>query len=72
MSINIGTFDRILRAALGALLLWLALGSGVAAFDGGAVQIIAGLIGLVLLVTAALRICPLYALFGIRTCKVRG
>lgn len=51
---NIGNPDRMIRAIAGALLI-------VSAFIGGGW--IAGLIGLVLLGTAYLRFCPVYALF---------
>lgn len=63
---NESALDRILRAILGIALVivmftWL---SGVA-------QIIAGVVAAVLLVTAAVGFCPLYALLRIST-KSRG
>ncbi|MBK1724805.1 YgaP family membrane protein [Thiocystis violacea] len=51
---NIGNNDRLIRAALGAVLI-------ASVFFGG--HWIAGLIGAVLLGTAWFRFCPAYALF---------
>ena len=60
MKCNIGKTDRLLRIALGLLVL--ALG---AAFDS-----YWGLVGLVPLATGICRSCPLYSLFHIDTgCK---
>ncbi len=60
MTCNIGTADRIIRvlAGLGLLSLLVLL-------DGNARWL--GLIGLVPLLTAAVRFCPLYTVLGIRT-----
>lgn len=67
MSANVGTIDRIVRALLGAALLWLAFGSGLAMMDGVLKYVAAGA-GVVMLVVAAVRVCPIYAVLGIRTC----
>jgi hypothetical protein len=62
---NESTVDRVLRAVLGlGLLSLLAIGP----VPGWG---LAGLIGLVPLVTAALGSCPLYTLFGISTCPMK-
>jgi hypothetical protein len=55
---NLGTVDRSLRAILGAAGLLLA-------FVGPASPW--GYLGIVLLATAAIGFCPLYAVFGIST-----
>lgn len=68
MTVNVGTIDRILRAALGVVLLYLALFSGIAQFDGAAMKWGAIIVGVVMLVVAALRTCPIYSILGIRTC----
>lgn len=65
---NIGSLDRTLRFILGtALLASLFLphlsGKGIWPFALAAV-------GLVLLATAAFRVCPAYSLLGIRTCPL--
>lgn len=62
---NIGTTDRNLRLALGAILIALALLAGLA----GAWRIAALVVGTVMILTASLRICPLYTLLGLRTCR---
>jgi hypothetical protein len=63
MTPNIGTADRIVRllAGLGLLSLFFVL-------DGPARWF--GLVGLVPLLTAGVRFCPLYTVLGIRTCRV--
>jgi len=70
MTINVGTTDRILRAALGAVLLFLAFFSGLPAFDAGVLKYGAAIVGVVMLVVAAVRMCPIYSIFGIKTCRV--
>lgn len=70
MTVNVGTADRIFRAVLGVALLVLAFGGVSEIFASGALKWIAAAAGVVMLGTAALRSCPLYALFGIRTCKL--
>lgn len=70
MTINIGTTDRILRAALGAALLFLAYFSGLPSFDGGIVNYGAAIVGVVLLVVATERMCPNFSIFGIKSCRV--
>ena len=58
MTINVGTFDRILRVIGGlALLAWALLGTG----DWH----LLGWIGLVPLATAAIGWCPLYSILGV-------
>ncbi|WP_339766174.1 DUF2892 domain-containing protein [uncultured Pseudosulfitobacter sp.] len=70
MKTNVGTLDRILRAALGVALLWLAFASGFAVMDASAPKWIAAAAGLVMLGVAAVGTCPIYTVLGIRTCKV--
>jgi len=67
---NVGTVDRVLRAALGLVLLWLALFSGIPAVSAGWVQILLSVVGVVMLIVAAVRVCPVYSVLGIRTCPV--
>ncbi len=57
---NIGNNDRLIRAALGAVLI-------ASVFFGG--SWVGGLIGAVLLGTAWFRFCPAYALFDFSTDK---
>ncbi len=69
MTVNVGTLDRIARAALGAVLLYLAFLSGVPLFDGVIVKYAVAAIGVVMLVVSATRVCPIYSIFGIKTCR---
>jgi hypothetical protein len=69
MTINVGTIDRILRAALGVVLLYLAFFSGLPAFDTGILKYVAAIVGIVMLVVATVRMCPIYSIFGIKTCR---
>lgn len=61
MNTNVGTADRVIRVILG-----LALLSAIFLLDGKERWF--GLIGLVPLLTAAVKFCPLYTVLGIRTC----
>ena len=63
MKININTPDRIIRVVLGLLLVVLFF-----VIDGPWRWI--GLAGLVLLATAAMSWCPIYAMLGISTHKI--
>lgn len=69
MTTNVGTIDRILRAALGAVLLYLAFFSGVSLFATPVFKYGAAIVGVVMLATATLKLCPLYSVFGFKTCK---
>lgn len=62
MTPNVGTVDRVLRVLVGLGLLSLLV-----LLDGNARWF--GLIGLVPLLTAGIRFCPLYTLVGVRTGK---
>ncbi|MBV2361054.1 DUF2892 domain-containing protein [Thalassococcus sp. CAU 1522] len=64
---NVGTTDRTIRAIVGIVLLALAFTS-----LSGTLAWIAGIIGVVMLGTAALGTCPPYALLGINTCKLKN
>lgn len=60
--LNVGGIDRILRVAVGLVLIALV-------FVGPKTPW--GWVGLVPLATGLFRMCPLYALFGIDTCRTR-
>ena len=67
MQKNVGTIDRAIRAVVGiALLAAYFLGA-----VGGTMGIVALVIGIVMLGTAALGWCPPYSLLGINTCGVK-
>lgn len=66
MTKNVGKIDRILRAVVGVVLL-------IAAFSAGwstLWTVIAAIVGLVALGTAAMSSCPAYSIFGIKTCPL--
>jgi hypothetical protein len=65
MNKNMGSADRILRAALVAPVLVVA---GVLVGPAGWFAIVLYTLAAVMLVTAAIGSCPLYTLFGLRTC----
>lgn len=63
MRTNVGTSDRLVRFLLAALLIGLSVGGVI----GGARGWAAFGLGIVLVITAITRVCPLYLPFGIRT-----
>jgi hypothetical protein len=64
MTCNIGKIDRIIRVVIGLVLLGWGIMNG---------NIIADVVGGVLLFTAIIGWCPPYALFGINTgCKTKN
>lgn len=70
MTLNVGTFDRVFRLVLGVILLAAPFVSGLAMFENTAITVVSLIMGGVMIATAAMRFCPLYRIFGIRTCKV--
>ncbi len=69
MAINVGTIDRVLRALIGAALLYVAFMSGLAFVAEPVAQYAVAAIGAVLLATAAFRFCPLYRVLGLSSCS---
>lgn len=61
---NVGTVDRVIRAIIGIILV-----AAYFMYPDMAYKLVALIVGLILLVTAVLSSCPLYAIFGIKTCK---
>jgi len=61
MKPNVGSIDRVVRVILGISLLSLLF-----ILEGNAKWF--GLIGIVPLLTATMRFCPLYAVLGMNTC----
>lgn len=68
MKINIGTPERIIRLILGVALLLLPL----VVVLGNLWTWISVIVGLVLIVTGALRFCPAWSIFGISTRRGNG
>ena len=57
---NMGGTDRIARLIIGALLVVLAITGTIGVW---------GWVGIILVVTAFINFCPIYRVFGIKTCK---
>lgn len=57
---NVGTADAITRIVVGLVLVGLTVFGVIGLW---------GLIGVVPLATAFMKVCPAYAIFGLRTCK---
>ena len=70
MRINVGSADRIARIILGLLLAVLAFVPALPLASSPILQWGAVFLGTVLIVTALVRFCPLYALFRLSTRKV--
>ena len=64
---RLGHMDRVFRVAIGLVLIGFALACPWAAELGPGVQWASGLVGVVLLGTAAMKFCPLYRVLGICT-----
>ncbi|MFC3853757.1 DUF2892 domain-containing protein [Salinispirillum marinum] len=62
MKVNVGSLDKTLRVVVGVVLLVLTATQTIGLW---------GLIGVVPLLTGLFNFCPLYTLFGIKTCKVK-
>lgn len=67
MNLNMGKIDRGLRLVVAVLLLYGALGTH--AFGEGALNWTLLAFAAVFIVTALLGTCPLYRIFGLRTCR---
>ncbi len=69
MTVNVGTADRAIRALIGVVLLGLVFGAELAVFESAVSKTLAIVVGLVMLTVATMRVCPLYSIFGFKTCK---
>jgi uncharacterized membrane-anchored protein YitT (DUF2179 family) len=68
MAKNVGGADRIIRAVVGAGLIYYAMSNLPGAQDW---MVPAGMVGFVLILTAIFARCPAYMLFGVNTCKTK-
>lgn len=66
---NVGTADRAVRAVIGIVALVLAF-TALGVMAGAVWGIVAAMVGVLMLGTAALGMCPAYMPFKISTCKV--
>lgn len=65
MKVNESNTDRIIRAVAGVVLLFLGLGGTLT----GSWAIVADVLGAIMLLTAAIGFCPIYAVFKLSTKK---
>jgi VIT1/CCC1 family predicted Fe2+/Mn2+ transporter len=70
MTANLGNLDRLIRAILGAILILLPLLNMPAIWSSAYLAIGSIAVGLVLLVTALVRFCPLYRILRLSTCTL--
>jgi hypothetical protein len=68
MKKNIGTTDKIIRY-VAAILFGVLYATGVVTGTAGVVMLV---LGAVFILTATLDFCPLYAIFGMSTCKTKS
>lgn len=68
MAKNVGGADRIIRAVVGAGLIYYAMSNLPGAQDW---MVPAGIVGFVLILTAIFARCPAYMLVGVNTCKTK-
>jgi len=67
MKKNMGNMDRAIRAILVVAILGLFL----LKIISGTVALVLGIVAGIILLTSLVSFCPLYALFGISTCRVK-
>jgi hypothetical protein len=60
MKANIGTIDRVARILAGLVLIGLAFSGTIGVW---------GYVGVVLLLTGVIRVCPAYSILGVNTCS---
>ena len=68
MKANMGTLDKTIRVLIAiaiAILIYTNVISGTLA-------IVLGIFGIVFVLTSLVSFCPMYTLFGIRTCKTKN
>ncbi|MGI9424737.1 MAG: YgaP family membrane protein [Hyphomicrobiaceae bacterium] len=66
---NVGSTDRTIRIVVGALLIAAPYFTDFAFWSNPLARYAIPLVGLILLVTALVRFCPLYRIVGVRTCS---
>lgn len=67
MKKNLGNADKILRILLAVVAVVLYFGG----YVSGVTAYVVLAVGVILLLTVLVNFCPLYALFGIKTCKLK-
>jgi hypothetical protein len=67
MARNVGTVDRVVRGLIGVLAL---VGAFAFGWFSGWMVWAAAAVGVIMLGTAAVGMCPIYRLVGITTCRI--
>lgn len=65
MTVNIGSFDRIIRLVIGVALLYFALFAQPNGYNW------IGWVGIIPILTALIGNCPLYSILGVNTCRAK-
>jgi hypothetical protein len=65
MTVNIGSFDRIIRLVIGVALLYFALFAQPNGYNW------IGWVGIIPILTALIGNCPLYSILGLNTCRAK-
>lgn len=66
MTANVGSLDRVIRLIIGIGLIALPFVAGITSTGWTIASVV---VGGVMLAVAATRVCPIYSIFGIRTCR---
>ena len=69
MTTNVGTLDRMVRAAVGLILHYLVFVTGSQLFSEPVFKYGAAVIGIAMLATTLMKLCPLFAVFSLKTCR---
>ncbi|SEO71298.1 Protein of unknown function [Salinihabitans flavidus] len=69
MTANVGNIDRVIRLIVGIVLVVLPIFTTSTIWANPVIAYGAVIIGLVLIVTSALKFCPLYRILGMSTCQ---
>lgn len=71
MSANVGNIDRVIRLLIGIAAIALVFFGPIAeAGDWGWQRIALVAVGAIMIGTSSIKFCPLYRIFGMRTCKL--
>lgn len=70
MTVNVGTLDRLARAVIGLACIALIFIGPFA--EAGWPRYALGIVGAIMLLTAAIKFCPLYRVLGLRTCSTKS
>lgn len=70
MTCNVGNLDRLIRLVVGTGLFLLPFASGWGIWANDLTKYVVAVFAAVLALASALRICPLYRIFGLNTCRM--